>query len=185
YTDRFPKPGESVPGSDFVSSRGGKGANQAIATARLGGAVSVIGRVGNDIFGDDNIEGLRENGINVDGVDKSNTRSTGTALITVDSKGENTTVVSLGANVEMDEKMAEVHAHALDGADVCIAQATICQTGNKKFFEIARSKGILTICNPAPADKCEDRSLLSLVDILCVNRHEVLLLFKILPSRQL
>ncbi|VDL76941.1 unnamed protein product [Nippostrongylus brasiliensis] len=81
-------------------------------------------------------------------------------------------VVSLGANVEMDESAAIRHADALDGADVVIALATVRQAGNRKIFELARKKGVCTICNPAPTYRCEDRSFLQLVDILCLNRME-------------
>ncbi|WKX97232.1 hypothetical protein Q1695_013138 [Nippostrongylus brasiliensis] len=172
YTERFPRPGETVFGSGFLSSGGGKGANQAVAAARLGAHVTLLAKVGDDALGEESIERLRNYGVNVDKIEKSSTASTGVASITVDAQGEYKMVVSLGANVEMDESAANRHADALDGADVVIALATVRQAGNRKIFELARKKGVCTICNPAPTYRCEDRSFLQLVDILCLNRME-------------
>ncbi|PIO58634.1 hypothetical protein TELCIR_19926, partial [Teladorsagia circumcincta] len=85
---------------------------------------------------------------------------------------EHIMVVSLGANLELDESSAVRHSDVLNDADVVIAQARVCQSGNKKIFELARQKGVLTLCNPAPSDQCEDRSIMDLVDILCINELE-------------
>ncbi|KAK6036173.1 hypothetical protein COOONC_26322 [Cooperia oncophora] len=88
--------------------------------------------------------------------------------------GDHIMVVTLGANLELDESSAIRHADELNDADVVIAQARVCQSGNKKIFELAKERGVLTLCNPAPSDHCEDRSIMELVDILCVNELEVL-----------
>uniref|UniRef100_A0A1I7WXM3 Ribokinase n=1 Tax=Heterorhabditis bacteriophora TaxID=37862 RepID=A0A1I7WXM3_HETBA len=141
YTPHFPRPGESVRGTSFIAAGGGKGANQAVAAARLGANVTLIGRVGNDMFGDVNIDRLRSNGVNVDKVEKSTTSTTATATITVNEQ-----VVTLGANLEMDEYAAERHESEIVGAGLVLAQAEICPQGNRRIFEFARKYGIDIIC---------------------------------------
>ncbi|KAK6014376.1 hypothetical protein OSTOST_20240, partial [Ostertagia ostertagi] len=90
--------------------------------------------VGDDVLGEENIKGLRDCGVNVDRIEKSSRRPTGTALITVNAKGEHIMVVSLGANLELDESSAVRHADVLNGADVVIAQARVCQSGNIRKY---------------------------------------------------
>src|SRR5262245_55894871 len=90
YTERFPAPGETVHGRRFTTGHGGKGANQAVMAARLGGAVAFIARVGNDLFGRDMIVHFRTEGIDTRFVTPTEDVSTGTAVITVDAAGRNT-----------------------------------------------------------------------------------------------
>src|SRR3974390_2588620 len=95
---RLPKPGETILGGHFFMNGGGKGANQAVAAARLGGAVSFIAKTGDDIFGRQAIDAFRQEGINTGNMALDPTNPSGIALITVDDKGENTIVVAQGAN---------------------------------------------------------------------------------------
>src|SRR5690606_24916390 len=96
---RIPAPGETVIGGEFISVPGGKGANQAVAAARLGAEVTLIARIGTDMFGDQAIEGYRAEGINVDSIVRDVSAPSGVALIIVDEKnGENSIAVAPGAN---------------------------------------------------------------------------------------
>ena len=97
-TARFPKPGETILGGDFFVFQGGKGANQAVAAARLDGEVSFICKVGNDSFGNDAIEHYENEGIDVSGILQDTTAPTGVAVITVNAEGENSIIVASGAN---------------------------------------------------------------------------------------
>src|SRR5215207_1868139 len=96
-TPRFPQPGETISGEDLQVIPGGKGANQAVAAARLGASVSMLGRVGKDNFGDFLLENLKSNHVNSQLVQRDDA-STGTAIIIVDSNGQNSIVLSAGAN---------------------------------------------------------------------------------------
>ncbi|PAV89139.1 hypothetical protein WR25_14152 [Diploscapter pachys] len=172
YTDRFPRPGESVRGHHFLAGSGGKGANQAVAAAKLGTKVSMIGRIGNDMFGDKNLEGLKKEGICVEGIEKSNSVQTATATITVNKEGENSIVVTLGANMELDDKAAERNEEIISKAGLLLCQAEIPDSGNKRAFELAKKHGVTVFFNPAPGDPNLDKNLLKLVDIVCVNENE-------------
>ncbi|VDL76974.1 unnamed protein product [Nippostrongylus brasiliensis] len=138
YTDVFPRPGESVRGNSFLMGSGGKGANQAVAAARLGADVQLIARVGNDTFGRSNIEDLRQSGVDVSQMEQSDTSHTGTATITVNAQGENCIVVTLGANMELDEESAERHEETISNAAMVMTQAEVSRKGNRRVFEIAK-----------------------------------------------
>src|ERR1035437_7810798 len=97
-THKFPAPGESILGGKFIMNAGGKGANQAVAAARLGGSVIFVGKIGDDIFGKQALQQLKDEGINVDFVSVDKDNPSGIALITVDMKGENSIVAAPGSN---------------------------------------------------------------------------------------
>ncbi|KIH63302.1 putative ribokinase [Ancylostoma duodenale] len=145
YTDEFPRPGESVRGHTFTMGSGGKGANQAVAAARLGAKVQLIARVGNDLFGKSNIDDLTNSGVDTSQVEKSDSSHTATATIFVNTHGENCIVVTLGANLELDDTSANKHEAALEV---------------KTFF------------NPAPGEPNMDTSIVALTDIICTNENE-------------
>lgn len=172
YTDRFPRPGESVRGNTFKSGSGGKGANQAVAAARLGAHVTMIGMVGEDMFGDSNIKDLKENGVDTNGIGRTNKTHTATALITVNNEAENSIVVTLGANMEMSPKIAENSSSIIENSKMVMCQGEIDEKGNRKAFEIARKKGVTTFLNPAPGDANMDKTILDLVDVICTNENE-------------
>ncbi|VDO60212.1 unnamed protein product, partial [Haemonchus placei] len=172
YTKSFPRPGESVRGDSFQMGSGGKGANQAVAASRLGASVQLIGRVGNDTFGESNIENLRKAGVDISQVEKSDSSHTATATITVNAHGENTIVVTLGANLELDDECAERHEKAISNAAIVMAQAEVSRKGNKKAFELARKHGVMTFFNPAPGVPDTDMSMVALSDIICTNENE-------------
>ena len=155
-TDRFPKPGETILGGNFFVFQGGKGANQAVAAARLNGEVSFICKVGNDSFGNDAIAHYKNEGIDVSGILQDNTAPTGVAVITVNSEGENSIIVASGANALLSVSDIENSIDKLMASDWLMTQletplpviefiATFARENDKKF-----------ILNPAPAQRLSD-----------------------------
>ena len=154
---RLPVPGESVVGERFVMASGGKGANQAVAAARLGARVSLIAKVGGDVFGDEAIENFRREGIDVNGVLRDADNPTGVALILVDAAGENLISVATGANNALTPEEVSRAADRIRAADVLMLQLetpleTVCRAA-----EIAAAAGVPVILNPAPAASLPDR----------------------------
>ena len=169
--DRLPRPGETLLGGTVRRSGGGKGANQAVAAARAGGArTAMVGRVGADSEGHLLRGVLESDGIDCAALGTSATAPTGTALITVDGSGENTIVVAAGANEEvaLDERTASV----VGWADVILAQLEIPQLTVLAAAR-ARRDGALFVLNAAPYAAI-DPVLLDEVDLLVVNEHEAL-----------
>jgi len=170
--DRHPKVGETVAGENVLYFPGGKGANQAVAAARLGASTALIGRLGNDVFGADLKTFLSTEGVDLSFVWPVTGVHTGTAIITV-AKADNTIVVIPGANgmVSADD----VAAPALAKGDVAVSQFEIPLPAITAFFRRARAAGAATILNPAPA-RLFGAELLELVDILVLNETELGLL---------
>ncbi|CAD5234426.1 unnamed protein product [Bursaphelenchus xylophilus] len=172
FVERYPKPGEAIRGKKFELFNGGKGANQAFIIAKLGGKVAMVGNVGDDIFGEANIEGLKKVGVRTDLFTKSEGIATGTGAVTVNDTGENCIVVTLGANMEMRKDRAwEIEEH-IKKAFMIIAQNEIPQEANVEAFKVAKKHGVKTFLNPAPGLSDLDRSILPLTDIICVNENE-------------
>ena len=172
--ERIPGPGETILGIGVATFAGGKGANQAVAAARAGADVRMIGRVGDDDAGRSLVDGLRRDGVDVGHVGTCKHDPTGTALITVASNGENSIVVVPGANARIREIHVDdaIAAAVLAGASVVLAQRE-CPAGVvERVFIAARAAGVKTILNVAPADSF-DRALLALVDVVIVNEHEL------------
>lgn len=172
--ERHPQVGETVAGSAVLYFPGGKGANQAVAAAKLGVTTSLIGRLGRDAFGADLNAFLRAQGVDIDLVAETPEVHTGTAIITL-ANADNTIVVIPGANgmVSPDDVARATLAHG----DVAVSQFEIPLAAIKAFFRRARAASALTILNPAPARVC-DEELLDLVDILVLNETELGLLAK-------
>lgn len=162
---RHPVAGETVPGTTLSYFPGGKGANQAVAAARAGIDVTMVGAVGTDAFGAELVEFLRGNGIDTDSVERVSGPS-GTAVIVVDAAGENHIVVVPGAN-------AELRATRVPGpGQVLVAQFETPVQTTTEFFRAGRLVGARSILNPAPAAVIPTE-LLALVDILVVNETEL------------
>jgi ribokinase len=172
--DRIPKPGETRLGGEFVTAAGGKGANQAVAAARAGGAVTFIARVGQDMFGERAVAGLVENGINVDHVQYDQSPS-GVALIFVGADGENSIGVAGGANANLSPADVQKAKNAFDAADVVVMQLETPLATVQAAAELADAKGALVILNPAPAQSLPDK-LLQKISILTPNESETELL---------
>lgn len=168
---RLPAPGETLTGVSFLTSPGGKGANQAVACARLGAATRLIGRLGDDVFGGTLREGLRADGVDVTGVATSAGMPSGVALITVDEGGENTIVVVPGANGAMGEADATRLDGALEDARVLLVQLEVPLDAVVAAAQAARRRGITLILDPAPARPLPP-ALYAATDIITPNETE-------------
>jgi ribokinase len=170
--ERHPQVGETVAGKDVLYFPGGKGANQAVAAAKLGAHTALIGRLGEDAFGTQLRAFLDAEGVDLSLVTDTANVHTGTAIITL-AHADNTSVVIPGANGLVSAE--DVAPPALAKGDVAVSQFEIPLPAIKAFFDKARAAGALTILNPAPARAC-DEELLDLVDILVLNETELGLL---------
>jgi len=166
--ERHPRIGETVAGNAVLYFPGGKGANQAVAAAKLGAPTTLIGRLGKDAFGDQLKAFLAAQGVELSFVQDSDTH-TGTAVITV-ANADNTIVVIPGANALVSP--ADVAGPVFAKDDVAVSQFEIPLPAISAFFKRARAAGATTILNPAPAIEF-DRSLLDVVDILILNESEL------------
>lgn len=169
-TQRLPHPGETVSGQDFREFPGGKGANQAVAAARMGARTALIGALGADANGAAMRAFLQNEGIDLTALASLSDIPTGVALITVDARAQNTIVVSPGAN-------AHVHAAMLpDGllrrGDCLLAQFEVPMTASLAAFRLARAAGAFTMLNPAPMQPIPE-TLLALTDYLVLNETEL------------
>ncbi len=168
----LPGGGETLLGSGFSMVPGGKGANQAVAAARLGAVVTFVGCVGTDSFGDLMVLNLENEGINTKFVVRDPDVTTGVALITVDEEfGENTIVVAPGANARLSPALLDLASAAIRDADVLVCQLEIPMDTVQSALQLARDAGVRTILNPAPAHELSN-SLLSLVSVLTPNQTE-------------
>jgi ribokinase len=172
---RHPRIGETVAGKEVLYFPGGKGANQAVAAAKLGAPTTLIGRLGRDAFGTVLQAFLAAQGIDVSLVQQTAEVHSGTAIVTV-AEGDNTIVVIPGANALAGA--ADVAAASLAKGDIAVSQFEIPLPTIRAFFERARVVGATTILNPAPAIQF-DPALLDLVDILILNESELGLLAKV------
>ena len=169
---RFPKPGETISGDDLQTFPGGKGANQAVAAARLGASVSMLGRVGKDNFGDYLINNLQSNNVDTKQVQR-NDASTGTAIIAVDSNGQNSIVLSAGANGKVSD--ADVMTASFSDFNLLLLQLEIPIETVLSAAQRAKEKGLRVLLNPAPARALPDE-LISLPHFLVPNETELGLL---------
>ena len=167
--DRHPRIGETVAGTAVLYFPGGKGANQAVAAAKLGAATTLIGRLGRDAFGDELKAFLAAQRVDLTFVQDTAEAHTGTAIITV-ANADNTIVVIPGANALVSA--ADVEAPVLAKGDIAVSQFEIPLPAISAFFKRARAAGTTTILNPAPAIEF-GRELLDLVDILILNETEL------------
>lgn len=168
---RLPAPGETVPGGVFATFRGGKGANQAVAAARMGAAVSMVGRVGDDAFGATLREGLTAEGIDVRGVRVTAGVASGVALITVDDAGQNTIVIAPGANGVLVPADVEESRPLLSGAKLLLLQLEVPVESVQAAARLAREHGLLVLLDPAPAAPLP-AGLLALTDAVLPNEVE-------------
>lgn len=178
---RLPKPGETVTSGSFFRARGGKGANQAVAAARAGGAVTLIGSVGVDTFGDDAIAGLEEDGIDTSHVVRSAATPSGVALIMVDASAQNLIAVAAGANALLSAADIRACEASITSADVLVTQLEIPLAAVEEAIGIAYRAGVQVILNPAPACTLSDE-LLGRIAVLTPNASETERLTGINPS---
>jgi len=172
---QFPQPGETVIGEEFGTFPGGKGANQAVAARRLGAEVRMIGKVGNDSFGLKLRQGLSEEGMDISGVLVSQRQSTGVALIVVDKNGQNSIVVSSGANMDLTPKDLLQNEEAFSWANVVLFQLETPLETVQAGIRMAKEKGAYLILNPAPARPLL-QEIWKNVDLLVLNEIEAAIL---------
>jgi len=173
-TKRLPVAGETVLGYDFRMSPGGKGANQAVAAARLGAAsvaVRMIGRVGQDLFADHLKASLAGAGVDVSAVHVSRSHPTGVAMIAVDEAGQNSIAVAAGANADLAAADVEAMRRVFKGASIAMFQLETPLATVAAALKLAREEGLTTILDPAPAQELPGE-LIESVDIITPNEVE-------------
>ncbi|MFE4467673.1 ribokinase [Leifsonia sp. NPDC056824] len=168
-TDRFPRAGETVSGGDLLIGAGGKGANQAVAAGRIGGDVAMVGAVGADANGELLRSAVAAAGVDTSRVTVRDSVATGTALITVDADGENTIVVSAGANGTLVPD--DLPDGVFDGAAVLGLCLEVPAATVRAAAERARAAGATVVLNPSPFGEAA-RDLVPLADVLLVNEGE-------------
>jgi ribokinase len=172
---RLPRPGETLAGQDFQIGFGGKGANQAVMAARLGATVTMVSRVAGDVFGNQIMSNYQQNGIDTTYVLRDGNRPTGTAAILVEDNGQNCILLVPGANAALSPEDVGQAATTLRECDVVLCQLEVPLETTLEAFRIARTAGVSTILNPAPAVPLPDE-LLRLTDLCIPNETEVELL---------
>lgn len=170
-----PAPGETVLGGDFETFPGGKGANQAVAAARMGGDVTMVGRVGHDDFGNTLIKALVDNQIRTSHVIKDSDAATGIAMITVAPDGENSIVVASGANYEVSVEDVNNTRELMREADILLVQLECPLETVSAAVDLAAAYDVPVVLNPAPAQSLS-KALLSQVSYLIPNESELRIL---------
>jgi len=170
-TERLPAIGETLSGQSIHYISGGKGANQAVASAKLGADVHMIGAVGNDEFGKIIIAAMQSYHVQMDCVDIVEHLPTGVAVITK-TKEDNSIIIVPGANAYMTADIVNKYADIIQQADILLVQLEIPLDGVQKALQLARDANVTTILNPAPAQKLSDE-LISLADYITPNEIEL------------
>lgn len=168
---RMPEQGETVTGDAFFTAPGGKGANQAVAAAKLGADVRLVGRVGNDTFGQALLDGLRSQGVSVQDVAIDPSNPSGVAMILLDADGQNRIVAAYGANTACDEEQLDAAKSAMADADTLMLQLETPPHISLAAAEHARSQGVRVIWDPAPAAQMPSQAF-AFADILTPNQTE-------------
>lgn len=174
-TPRFPIPGETLFGTTFFTAPGGKGANQAVACARLGSPTYIFGRVGSDAFGDILLDSMKSNSVDIRFVQKDALQPTGTALIAINDESENTIIVIPGANQSVDHRDISLLESILPQVNILLLQLEVPINSVVAAARTARQHGIRVILDPAPAAKIPDE-LYGLVDFITPNEVEAAIL---------
>ncbi|MEQ3081225.1 ribokinase [Bacteroides cellulosilyticus] len=164
--DRLPVPGETIIGGSFMMNPGGKGANQAVAAARLKGNVHFIAKTGNDLFGKRSIEQYEDEGIHVENIYSDLTLPSGVALIMVDMNGENSIAIASGANGSLSPEDIRKAQPTIEKGDILLMQLEIPIETVEYAAQIASEQGIKVILNPAPARALSNKLLQNLYMII-------------------
>ena len=168
---RMPLPGETLLGEQFMMTAGGKGANQAVAVARLGDGVTFIAKVGRDMFGDSSVAGYKKEGIDTRTVLRDDTAPSGIAVITVDAQAENSIVVVPGANNNLSKADVDALRRDIESAQFLLMQLETPVEVVAHAAAMARKAGVKVILNPAPAAELP-AELLDGLYIITPNRTE-------------
>ncbi|WP_341525556.1 ribokinase [Nostoc sp. UHCC 0302] len=171
-TSRLPVAGETLTGEEFFQIPGGKGANQAVALARLGIPTQMVGRVGTDSFASELLYNLHNSGVETENVSIDETVSSGVAMIAVDDRGENQIIVIPGANGQVNQEDVEQLSDLLPEATALLLQLEIPIAAVVAAAQAAQKAGVKVIFDPAPAQPNLPNELYSLVDIITPNEVE-------------
>ncbi len=173
FVSRYPQPGETLISNDFGIFQGGKGANQAIALAKLDVPTLMLGKVGKDILSDFALSSLQESRVDITGIDKSQKNSTGSASIWVNAQGQNSIVIYPGANGEVDEDFIIRHEKFFDDASWLLTQFEVPLKSILLALRLAKEHDLKTIIDPAPVKKISNDDIWGLVDYLLPNEIEL------------
>lgn len=168
---KLPSPGETVMGIDFIIAPGGKGANQAVAIARIGGDVTFIAKIGTDDNGKRSLENFKRDSINTDFVFQTDEAPSGVALIFVDKNGENMLVPVPGANGKLSPNDIDKARTAIEGAEIIVLQLEIPLETVEYAIKIAHKANVPVVLNPAPGRKL-DHNLIKMVNYITPNETE-------------
>ena len=168
---RRPKTGETLIGDSFGMFIGGKGANQAIAASRLNALVCMVGRLGDDLFGNQFLDKFSDEKINTDFVIQDKNNGTGVGMPLIDASGDNSIVIIPRANTALSAKNINQGYEAIANSDILLLQLEVPIEASQRAAEIAKENSTIVILNPAPAKEIPD-TLLDLVDILTPNESE-------------
>jgi len=173
FVSRYPQPGETLVSNDFGIFQGGKGANQAIALAKLDIPTLMLGKVGKDILSDFALSSLQENGVDTTGISNSQKNSTGSASIWVNAQGQNSIVIYPGANGEVNEDYIIQHEKFFDDASWLLTQFEVPLKSILLALRLAKKHGLKTVMDPAPVKKIGNDHIWELVDYLLPNKIEL------------
>jgi len=171
-TPRAPKNGETIIGDNFAVYPGGKGANQAVSASRLGGDVSMAGKVGEDKYGEDFLQTLNDEGINTTFIEKDSRYATGVGFVTSEHNGNNRIIVVPGANLKYNKKELLRLDSILESINILIIQLEMDISVMEEAVKMAKVNNVQVILNPAPGQVLED-SLLQHIDYLTPNETEL------------
>jgi ribokinase len=172
----LPRPGETIGGHEFSQVAGGKGGNQAVAAARMGAQVAMVGCVGKDANGVQRVKDLEAEGIDCSGIEVHASQPTGVAMVTVSDDGQNTIVVVAGSNGELTPEGIARHEAAVKACDIVVCQLETPPEAVHATLALARRLGKITVLNPAPATGPLPAEWLPLVDFLVPNEVEAAIL---------
>jgi len=173
FVSRYPQPGETLVSNDFGIFQGGKGANQAIALAKLDIPTLMLAKVGKDILSDFALSSLQESGVDIAGITKSQKSSTGSASIWVNAQGQNSIVIYPGANGEVDEDYIIQHEKFFDDASYLLTQFEVPLESILLTLKLAKKHNLKTVMDPAPVKKLSNNHIWELVDYLLPNEIEL------------
>lgn len=176
YLPRLPRMGETLHGTAFHLGYGGKGANQAVMAAKLGAQVSIVTKIGRDVFGDGTLENFRRWNVDTTHVTTTDEAFSGVAPIMVDAEGHNSIVIVTGAGDLLGADELERARPAINSAAVLACQLELPVGASLRAMRMAREAGVRTVLNPAPARADLPAELLELSDVLCPNQVEAALL---------
>lgn len=170
--ERLPEPGENLRAADLRMVPGGKGANQAVAAARLGAQVTLIGRVGSDVFGPPLVQGLERENINTDFIRRDSESTTGTAFVTVTPNGQNSILSALGANLNCSQQQVEAASEAIGKSDLLLLQLGVPPAVIDRAMQIAVDRNVLVQFDPSPLGD-DLPALWRRADIITPNQSEL------------